>query len=667
MVDIARPLAPFLRRPPTPPKERTSKLSEDNGFQNGLIIHHSLDTPDESPSSSIEYFKTTSERARKKVGFSGWTQFHRPPSNTNKSYDSDDLRSLPPSRDCKSSKSILKPSADYAALDGINALLTFDNSNLPAMLRSAIQHLSSDSRSSHLDAYGSLLACLSTYEDVPNAGDLAGGVAEITGHIRRDVSTRTLGDGSMDIQLATQALKLVTVFLCTPSLAVNIPDDFRSFIVEQSFGCLENENVPKILVSHYMHLLERQKFGPKIMTAERAKRLLLALDSITTRVKGNRIIGHRLMIYQRLLSQAKSVMAFEVERWIDHLVAGLLSTIKDIRARAIPFGIEAGLQLGAMQIVSKACLDVFNRKSPEGEKVVDRLCSRLTEMMGPKDEAVHVAQIWSVAILFLRSHQEQIERWEHLRAWLIIIQRCFNHGDAQVKFQAYLAWNRFMFAINIGTTTAESVANMLKQPLVTQLERNRNDKFNEKSKLPKQIARSSYCTLLYYALRPSATHAQLDQYWDLYVVDMIPKSFALDNHDINHACDILSALLSNGGQYRIWDQNRANLNGPVKPEELPSLDSKWVRSRVGKIMQVFDKLFSLADWQLDSDREAPLILSWRSFMSALGQASSKEIKVSTDTADAVAQILNQVKRCSNQSVDQRSPCEILKRYVPSQI
>ncbi|KAL9127422.1 MAG: hypothetical protein Q9217_003691 [Psora testacea] len=662
MVEVAQPLAPFIRRPPTPPKESTSKLIENNALQNDLATHQLLDTPDESPSSSADYFKNTSERARKKVGFSGWTRFHRPPKTGRESYDSDDLRPLPPSRDCRSSKSILKPSAEHATIDGTNYLLTFDSSSLPAMLRSAIQHMSSNSRPSRLDAYGSLLACLSTYEDVPNAEELLEGVTVITSHIRRDVCTRSSEDGPMDIQLATQALKLITVFLCTPNLAVNVPEDFRSFIVERSFRSLEDEKSPKILVSHYMHLLERQKFGPKIMTAERADRLLSILDTITSRIKGNRIVGHRLMIYQRLLNQAKSVMASKIGSWIDHLITGLLSRIKDIRIRAISFGAEAGLQLGTTNNVSEACLNVFNRQSPEGKKVVDLLCSRLTEMMSIKDDAVHVAQIWSVVILFLRSRRQQIECWEHLKAWLIIIQRCFNSGDAQVKFQANIAWNRFIFAINIETTTSSSMAKMLKEPIVSQLERNRIDKSNEKnSKLAKQVARSSYCTLLYYALRPTATHAQLDQYWDLYVADLIPKSFTLSKNDVNHACDILAALLSNGGQHRVWDENKANMNGPLKPDELPCLDPKWVRSRAGKIMQVFDKLFTLADWQAESDPEAPMVISWRNFMAALGFAGSKEIKVSTETMTALAQVLNQVKRSLSETTDQVSPNEVFKR------
>ena len=648
MVDVAQPLAPFLRRPPTPPRESSSTLPEDHGLINGLASRRLLDTPEESPSSSSEYFKNTSARARKKVGFSGWTQFHRPPDTVTKSNQSDELRPLPPSRDCKSSKSILKSSAEHATLDSTNSLLTFDNSSFPAMLRSAIRHLSGDSRASRLDAYGSLLACLSTYEEVPNGEELADDVTEITTHIRRDVSAKS-GDGTLDIQLATQALKLITVFLCTPNLADNIRDDFRSFIVERSFGSLEDENSPKILVSHYLYLLERQKFGPRIMTVEKANRLISALHTVTARVKGNRIVGHRLMIYHRLLCQARSVMGSRVASWIDHLIAGLLSSIKDIRIRAISFGIEAGLQLGTTESTSQACLEIFNRKCSDGKIFVEVFCSTLSEMTNSKDDGMHVPQIWSVIILLLRSRRQQIERWEHLKAWLVIIQRCFNSSDAQVKFQANIAWNRLIFALDIEltrfpkTTTFPSMAKMLKQPIVTQLER-RGEKLSERnSQLGKQVARSSYCTLLYYALRPTATHAQLDEYWDLYIADVIPKCFSASKSDVNHACEILAALFSNEGQPRVWNENKANNNGPMKTDELPCLDPRWVRSRCGKIMQVFNNLLDLSD--LQCDREAPIARAWRSFMTAIGHACSKEVKTSAETMVAVAQVLNLAKRC----------------------
>ena len=638
MVDVAPILGPFLARPPTPPRESSSKLSNDTAFLNGASITHSLlDTPDESPASSAEYFKESSGRARKKVGFSGWTQYHRASPVGGKGYDSDEHRKrVPPSRECNPTKSILKSHIDAVSAES-KENVPAEPTNLPSMLRSAALHLAGNMRSSKIDAYISLLGCLSAYDDIPDPEELAEKVVEITRAIRRDIIAKN-ADGTEDAQLAAQALKLVTILLCTKGTADLLPDDFSSFIIEQSIICMEDPSSPKMLVSHHMHLLEKQKFSPKILTAERLNRLLSILGIITTRVKGNRVVCHRLNIYQRLLTQAKALMISRVGSWIDNLVSGMLSTIKDVRARAIAFGMEAGLQLGTVTSISQECINVFNRQSPEGAKVVDFLESRLMEMIKTKEDGLHVPQIWSVILLFFRSRPQQIERWEHLKLWLGILQQCFNSSNAQIKFQANIAWNRFIFSIDISKSTSISLARMLKQPIVSQLERKSTEK---NAKLAKQIARSSYCTLLYYALRPAAPHAQLDQYWDLYIVELLPKAFSASQADIDYACDILVNLFFNNSQPKIWDANKANATGPMKPDDLATLDSKWLRSKTESIFEIFEKLFELAEWK---DLEnSPIVLAWQSFMSALGSASSKEVKVSMGTMTAVAKMVDCLK------------------------
>lgn len=633
-------IALIAARPPTPPKENAAKASPSNGFGTSSTGHVLLDTPDESPSSSAEYFRDSTGKSQKKVGFTLLgTKYHRFSVGGEESDSDGQIRRLPRSRDCKSSKSILKACTDNGGNHSGHELLAFDKNNLPAMLRSTVQHLTSTSRTSRLDAYSTILACLSAYDEIPEAHELAEKVAEISGYIRRDITARNEGDGSLDTQLAIQALKLTIVFLCTPSIAAMFPEDFCSFVLERSIMSLEDEASPKMLLTHYMQFLEKQKFASKHMTTDRVNRLVSALDSVTERVKGNRVVGHRLMIYQRLLGQAKMLMIFRVGSWIDHLVSGMLSTIKDIRTRAIVFGVDASSQLGTTVSVSQACLEVFNRASSDGTKVVDFLSSRLIEMAGLKEDGIHVPQIWSVMIMFLRSRRRQLETWEHLKTWLVVIQRCFNSNDGQTKLHANFAWNRLIFAVNLDTSTSNSMAKMLRQPIVSQLERKVSDK---NSKLAKQHARSSYCTLLYYALRPTATYVQLDQYWDLYVDQILPSCFASSKDDVNYACDILSALFSGNGKPKIWEENRAN-NGLINPEDLPCLDPKWIRLRTARIMHVFDKLFDTADWQLSKDGDAPVLQAWRSFSLALGNAGRKEVKVSMDVINAIAQILNEFK------------------------
>ena len=639
MVNIAPMLGPFLARPPTPPRESSLKLAKETAFLDGVpTIAPSLDTPDESPASSAEYFRESSGKARKKVGFSGWTQYHQAGPVGSKSYDYDEnRRRLPPSRECNPTKSILKSSLDISSAES-RETLPAKSTSLPDMLRSASLHLSGGLRSSKIDAYNSLLGCLSRYENVPDLQELAEKVAEISVAIKRDITAKN-ADDTTDAQLAAQALKLLTVLLCTKGTSELIPEDVCSSVLEQSLICLEDPNSIKMLVSHHMHLLEKQRFPPRLLTTDRLNRLLPFLATITTRVKGNRVVCHRLNIYQRLLTQARPLMISRVENWFDNLVSGMLSSIKDVRARAIAFGMEAGLQLGTVFSISHECLNLLNRWSHEGIKVVHRLGSRLMDMTKTKEEGLHVPQIWSVVLLFLRSRPQQIERWDHLKSWLGIIQQCFNSSDAQIKFQANIAWNRFIFAIDINTSTSASLSKMLKQPIVSQLERKSVEK---NARLAKHIARSSYCTMLYYALRPAASHTQLDQYWDLYVVEILPRSFSGSQSDLDYACHILVNLFFSNSQPKVWEANKANSTIPMKPDDLPALDSKWLRSKTQSILGIFDKLFMLAEWT--EFRSSNVFLAWQSFMSALGNAGSKEVKVSMGTMTAIAKIVDSLKR-----------------------
>ena len=645
MVDVVRGLPPFAARPPTPPRERNdtiTKLTKDNNaYFNDLVQQAVLDSPNDSPSSSGDYFGASSDRGSKRVVFSPWTKYHKPLSLNSKNTASDgNIRSLPPSRYCQSSKSILKPYIEPTITPDNEEPLAFGHGDIPTMLRSAAQHLASPLRSSRLDAYMTILGCLSAYSDVPDAQALTERLIELTEYIRRDVSARMKATGAADTQLATQALKLLITVLHTGTLKNSIPEEFSSHIIDRSIAAIEDPETPKILVSHYMQLLVKQDFPAQVMSNDRVGRLLSALSKVETRVNGSSVIGHRLMIYQRLLTQSKALMKLRAADWMEHLIMGMLATLKDTRSRAIAFGLEAGLGLGTTSTVSQACINIFNRESPEGVKVVDFLAMRLREMVKVKDDGIHVPQIWSIAILFLRSRRRQIERWEHLKSWLVIMQQCFNSSDAQIKFQANIAWNRLIYAVSPDSTTAPSLMKTLRQPIIAQLDRKISDK---QSKHAKQIARSAYCNLLYYVFRPVPTFEQLDIYWEQSVAQIIAGSFSTSTSDTNYACEILAALFGSRAP-KVWNENRANAGGPTKPEDLPFLDPRWIRRRASTILTTLEKLLDHADWQLDTAQEASIVLAWRAFVAAVGEAGNKEVKVSMDSMTAVAHILTTTKR-----------------------
>ena len=517
------------------------------------------------------------------------------------------------------------------------------------MLQFAAAELRGDSRPSRFDAYVSLLSCLGVYDEAPQPQDMAERVGDVCSFIRRDIGAK-LEDGSLDTQLIAQALKVAAAFIHTTSIAGLLTEDFMSSILDQSITKLEDASTPKILVLHYLHLLERQRFSSKVLTNDRQERLISTLSTITDRAKGNRVLCHRLGIYQRLASQARHVMISRCGQWMEHLFKGLLGSVRDVRSKAISFGLEAGLHFGMTSSITKECLDFCNRSSSGGEKFIEFFAARLIELVSSKDDGQQVPQIWSVVILCLRSRRKQIEHWEHFKLWINVIQCCLNSNYPQVKFQANLAWNRLIFAINVDSHTSPSMARMLRQPILSQLARRSDEK---SARTAKQIAHSTYCTLLYYAFRPGIGIDHIDQYWDLYVAKMLPKAFASNSSERNQACDILSALLFNDKQTKIWNEGRANMNSPTKPEDLPSLDPKWIRLNIRKVLDVFGEITALQNWNPEQESDAAVLTTWQRLMSSLGNAGSKEIKVSGATLIMMAELLNWFKNLLSRGVLQQ--------------
>lgn len=663
MANTGPGLASLAARPPTPPKKNTGPGAEM--VPDSVQLPHPalvtlLNTPEQSPpSSSAEYFGGSSEKINKRVDFSPWTEYHKHPSSIgfNNGFN-DQIRPLPPSRDCRSSKSILKTKPDTCPIVPVEELMNLSQEgDISNMLEATVRHLESSIRNSRLDAYSTLLGCLSAYGNVPEDQDLAGRLLDLVGFVRRDIWAKQKDSGALDIQLATQALKLLIYFITNPWLSESLPDEFCALVLEESILVLENRNMPKIMVTHYMQLLIQENFAPQHLNSNRVNRLLVALSQVTNHIKGNRIIGQRLMLYRRLLLHSKAAMVMHVEFWADHLISSMLSTFKEIRGRAVLFGLEASLSLGTVKSVSQTFADTLNRESPDGKKIVDFLAARLTAMASATDDGIWVPQIWSIVILFLRGRRHQLEEWEHLKSWLLLIQKCFNSSNAQIRYQSNRAWTLFIFAVSLDSSTSSKMVKMLRQPILPQLERKNGLKGSQMAKSPKQGARSSYCTLLYYAFRPLATYTQLDQYWEEYVCQMFPRNQSRGKDDINYFCQVLAGLFGSN-EPKPWDESRARVNKPVGVDELPCLDPKWVRLRAAEILKVFGDLFHDADWRSEKDAEAPIILAWQSFTHAIKQASSKEVKTSTETMTALAHILNTIKSFWQSSLAQRSSHEV---------
>ena len=502
------------------------------------------------------------------------------------------------------------------------------------MLEDCVRQLASTSQGTRLDAYKALNGCLQAYQDLPDPRSMEEKLPLLADFVQRDLEGKGVAEKNfVDTQLQVQALKLTVIFLKSTNLAEKLQDEFQSFILEQAIRGLGDSTSAKVLISHYMQILSRQNFGPKSVNHDRVNQLLTLLGDVTTVVKGNNVVGQRLMVYQRLLQQAKPVMIARVNDWVDHLYAGLHSSLKEIRTRALDFGFEASLTLGSTSQISRAVIDLFNRLSNDGRKVADFLSSRLNEMIDIKEDIMHVPQIWSVTILFLRSRPNQLARWEHLNDWISIIQRCFNASDRQVKTQAFRAWNHFIFTVNPSLTTSPQWSKSLQRPIMTQL-KTRSD--GKSAIISRQSAQASYCTLLYYSFRPGATHETFDRFWKEYVTPL------KDQPDSTFACQVMTYLMGDGPQ-TTWNSNRGNETSPMTPEELPRLDPRWIRLRANVVINLFEHLWRVSNWSSVDGKEAWVLRAWRSFTRALGDAGSKEIKVSGESMAAMAYMTSSMR------------------------
>ncbi|PWY93482.1 telomere length regulator protein [Aspergillus sclerotioniger CBS 115572] len=633
MVEV---LGPLSARPPTPPRTSSRMLSEIDRTEDSPVVVH---TPRDSPFSVNGSAGAPSSRQSKRVNFSPWTRYIKPPSFTNSAAKSkSDLKSLPPSNECKPTKSILKPTTLNSP---VNSPSAGPHTAIPfaMLLESILQQLAGEAISSRLDAYMQFFGALRAYDNLPGDQNIVARLGLITQFIQRDVSRDLTTGGPLNTNLVIQALKLAVALVWHTEISARLPDDFKVFLVDHSITCLQDAKMPKSVVTHYLSVLSTQNFNAKIVTNARVIRILSVLHDLTNRVTGTAIVSQRLAIYLRVLNQSKSVFISNAALWMDHLISGLLHHVKDIRIKAISVGFQTSIACGPNPTLSKCVREIFGRPLDEGRKLVTEICERMTRMMAIADCGVHVPQIWSVIILLLRSKKFNVDQWGHFKEWVLVLQKCFNCSDSAIKAQAIVGWNRFVFVVSPSDTTSPSLLRMLSKPIVSQFDRKKQDK------QPSQLALCSYYNLLYYAFRPSASFQHLDVVWEEYIASPASSIFS----SVPSLSDRMAHVLSNmlwSPQAKMWVENKVNESNKMDPEELPSIDSKWIRSRITSVLSVFEELFKSSVWTADIE-QSNIAATWLSLSRALSYASSKEITPTPESMQAVAHVLGLLRRLWN--------------------
>jgi len=623
-------------RPPTPPREAAHDAELSNktknivsrpavlGIRSNVQTPPNLFTPDSSTTNS-----TNPSRLRKRVGFSAKADYKEAPAFT----DADPTRKLSPASASKSLpvKGILKPPSaskprEFSLLSESSE--STETPNISEMLESTVKQLAGADRDAKLDAYTMIVHCLRASSNLPDRIALRDKMGLLVQFIQRDIVAKN-STGALDHPLIVKALTLIDTFLFFPAIASTIPSDFGVFVIDHCIRSFEDQSTPKDMARRLLHVVVMQNFSSRVMTSDRVRRLISALHGMDGHLRGKSIVVYRLKVYHRLIQQAQPYMATHTD-WLSDLFTDMLSPVRDIRSSAIKLGSEAAFIYGKEQQLSRRVLELFDA-SIEEMTYIEWYREQLLKMTKGADKAV-VPRIWSVIVLLIRV---SFTKWRFFNHWLHLIQDCFNTSDFVCNREANYAWNHFVYTVHFDEKSFSNpkMFSTLYQPIGVQL---------RKAGIPEQKRETllgGLCNLYYYAFGPSANHSRLDMFWDVSVKPLtdglVPKKNPelVDGH-LNRAATILSGLLD--PQTQIWRDDRIRDSIIPSAEELPMIDPKWVRHNASKIFSVITPIMDRHFCQLP-DKKSPAHRLWRSLVSSIALAASKEIKVSNDTATFVSE------------------------------
>jgi hypothetical protein len=636
--------------PPSPPTTNSREhapLTQDIDYGHKLNSIKSIDalknpplgTPDESPA-SFPGSESGSGKSRKRVEFSPWTNIHNAPVFTTSSPNNVAVRPLLPSRELSSSASILKTSSQLDFAPQVVEDEPQPQVSLADMLESITQQLSRNKVPESIDAYQTLSSTLKAYCEVPDSQAFKSRLAPLMLHIRRDLSILDKSEyGPAEINLATQTLKVLAILAWNRNFSILLSNEIQAYILDRAIHVVAEHKAPKGVILHYLHLLSTQDFRHSIVASNgRVGRLLDALKDLPQHVKGNWIVSERLMVYQRLVEQARSNMKAKPLSWIHELLDGLTCPHKETRTKAVGFGSKAVVVFPSSSTVSHALRTVLDMRLEDGKTVGAFTCKRLEKMLANKDDGLIVPQIWAIILSLMKGIEGGIEKWNSLKEWIKVIQRCFNSSNSAIRSQANIAWNRFVYVV-CPSEVNESLLGMLIKPIAVQMERKGMEREDRTSRA---TAFSAYCNLLYYSFRPSASHKQFDRIWEEYVVKVMTSSFLEKSPAAaDRACRIFMALFWNdNSKSKLWREIRAQENVLMEPEELPTIDCKWIRSKSSSILKIFKLLFQNSSWgSEDRPDQSFVATAWKHFSKALGAACCKEMKPSVETMQTLADTL----------------------------
>ncbi|CAK7269729.1 hypothetical protein SEPCBS57363_003752 [Sporothrix epigloea] len=644
-------------RPPTPPREAqhpTEAFRKQSLLAatrcDALDPRSSLHTPPSAQSLLSSATKAGSTGSlQKRVEFSARAEYKEAPdyaqiADGQHSHTTPSIVAIPSSNSSRPTKSILKATA-YEALSPSYP------TDISEILASTVQQLIGASRDSKLDAYLMLARTLKISDNLPDRIALQSKMSLFTQFLQRDITTSKTPEGAIDSTLVVAALELLSTFLRFSAIASTLSNDFAVFIIDHCIRCFEVVSVPRDVLRSLMRVVALQNFPTKVMTSDRVGRLVAALHNMDEQYESKSTIVMRCIIYRALVKNNKMLMTVHLD-WLSDLLTDMISTVPHIREAAISLGLEASFALGrerpTMQRVSELLQATDN-----DERYLDYYAGRLQAMTKNKADSSSVPQVWSVLTLFLRT----LEKWDFLLKWLHILQDCFNSSDYRTKEEANYAWSRFTYALlRQNRILSKKMTTVLNQALVSQLRRRGSGKQADDFR---KVVLGCVCNLLYYAMRDVN---QLNNIWDNVlkpvVLQLLQPSSAgestSEKRKVNHqsACAILTGLID-CSTARPWKEDHIAKNLIVAPEDLPSLDVKWLRRNADRVFTLVGPILEENFLELSTPRSTMHNL-WHSVVGAVSLAAAKEIKVSPETAAFVGHAFSLILKIYTSGVPLRS-------------
>lgn len=529
------------------------------------------------------------------------------------------------------------------------------------MLDSTIKQLAGSDRDAKLDAYMTLARALKASNNLPDRVALQDKMSLFMQFIQRDITSKN-ENGLPDASLINHALNLVITFLHFPAIASTLTSDFGIFITDHSIRSFEDPSIPKDIVRHLMQVVAFQNFSPKVMTSDRVGRLVAALHKIEDHLKGKSIIMSRIHIYKRLVKQSRSHMVTHSD-WLKDMFTDMLSNIKEIRVQAIGLGTEAGFSLRSEKQLMRRATDIL-QASNDGETYIGFYIKRLEELIKDKQTSSSVPQIWSVVILFLRC---PLERWQYYGPWLTLVQSAFNMTDGLTKQEANYAWNRYVYLSLSDNKISPKALATLCQPLSSQLRRKCSPKQVEEALKLKRTVLGGICNLYYYSFAPGNDKYSPDMLWDVAVQPIMNLLISLDDKpDIPGDCLMQAARMLAGlldvSTPRVWRHDRIMDLPPVRMDELPPIDSKWIRKNSDKVLQVVGAILEKKFVDL-ANKESLVYRLWQVLVGSIASASAKDIKISEDTSKFIACTLSLIAKIWATGVDSADASALPKFFA----